>query len=307
MIHVKDIFLLLVIFFSMAAGLLWPEPAGRLSPCLNVFLMIMLFLAFLKVSLLAVKVELRRHFREFLMLTTLKLFLLPILIYLLTFRLVPHYALGLLLLAGVSTGVSAPFFAVLVGAHIPLVLLLTVTSSILLPLTLPFMANLLAGQTLTIDPIHLGGLIGVIIFIPLAAANLTQRFLPNLTRRLSLHSYFPSLLMLAAINLGAFGNFAPFLKAHQNEIYLALGLSTALAMILAAIGAILFWFRQPPLRAAAAASLGWINNILVLVLGNDLKDPFVSLLAALYLVPFHLLILPLRRLSHPSEEESRLR
>ncbi len=303
MIHGKDIFLLLIIFFSMAAGLLWPEPAGRLSPYLNVFLMIMLFLAFLKVSLQAVKGELRRHFKEFLLLTSLKLFLLPTLIYLLAVRFFPDYALGLLLLAGVSTGVSAPFFAVLVGAHIPLVLLLTVTSSILLPLTLPFMAKLLAGQTLTIDPIHLGGLIGVIIFVPLAAANLTQRFLPALTRWLGHHSYYPSLVFLAAINLGAFGNFAPFLTAHRGQIVLALGLSTALALILASSGATLFWFRQPPLRAAAAASLGWINNILVLVLGNDLKNPFVSLLAALYLVPFHLLIIPLRRLSHRSDKK----
>ena len=182
MSHFKDIILLLTVFCSMAAGLLWPESAGRLSPYLNVFLMIMLFLAFLKVSLQAVRGELHRHFKEFLLLTALKLFLLPILIYLLAVRFFPHYALGLLLLAGVSTGVSAPFFAVLVGAHIPLVLLLTVASSIMLPLTLPFMAQLMAGQTLAVDPVHLVGLIGMIIFAPLAAANLTQRFLPGLTR-----------------------------------------------------------------------------------------------------------------------------
>ena len=77
----------------------------------------------------------------------LKLFLLPALIYPLAVRFFPEYALGLLLLAGVSTGVSAPFFAALVGAHIPLVLLLTVATSIVLPVTLPFMAKLLAGQT----------------------------------------------------------------------------------------------------------------------------------------------------------------
>ncbi|HSO72816.1 MAG TPA: hypothetical protein VLR91_09255, partial [Thermodesulfobacteriota bacterium] len=253
MSHFKNMILLLTVFSSMAAGLLWPESSGRLSPYLNVFLMIMMFLAFLKVSLQAVGGELHRHYKEFLLLTVLKLFLLPIFIYLLSVRFFPHYALGLLLLAGVSTGVSAPFFAVLVGAHIPLVLLLTVASSIMLPLTLPFMAQLMAGQTLAVDPVHLVGLIGMIIFIPLTAANIIQRFLPGLTLWLGRHSYYPSLLLLAIINLGAFGNFAPFLKAHQGQIFLALGLSTALAMILASSGAILFWFRQPPIRAAGAA------------------------------------------------------
>jgi predicted Na+-dependent transporter len=301
MLHPKDIILLLVVFFSMAAGLLWPEPAGRLSPYLNRLLMILLYLAFLKVRPQSIRGELQRHPREFLLLLALKLVFLPALIYPPAVRFVPEYALGLLLLAGVSTGVSAPFFAALVGAHIPLVLLLTVATSILLPVTLPCMAKLLAGQNLAVDPVHLGGLIGAIIFIPLAAANLTQRFLPGVTQWLGLRSYYPSLLLIAVINLGAFGNFAPFLKAHQAQIVPALGLSTALSLVLAGFGAVAFWRRRPPVQAAAAASLGWINNILVLVLGNDLGDPHVSLLAALYLIPFHLLILPLRHLSRRGE------
>jgi BASS family bile acid:Na+ symporter len=301
MLHLKDIILLLVVFFSMAAGLVWPEPSGRLSPYLNWLLMVLLYLAFLKVRPQAIRGELQRHPKEFCLLVALKLFLLPVLIYPLAAQFMPAYALALLLLAGVSTGVSAPFFAALVGAHIPLVLLLTVATSMLLPATLPFMARLLAGTDLVVDPVHLGGLIGAIIFIPLFAATLTQRFLPGLTQWLGLRSYYPSLLLIAAINLGAFGNFAPFLKAHQAQIVVALGLSTALALILAGIGAIAFRQSQPPVQAAAAASLGWINNILVLVLGNDLGDPHVSLLAALYLIPFHLLILPLRRLSRGRE------
>ena len=210
--------------------------------------------------------------------------------------------MGLLLLAGVSTGVSAPFFAGLVGAHVPLVLLLTMATSVVLPVTLPLMAKLLAGRDLVIDPIHLGGLIGAIIFIPLGAANLTQRLLPGLSQWLESRSYYPSLILIAVINLGAFGNFAPFLKAHQSQLFLALGLSTALALVLAGLGAATFWRRQPPVQTAAAASLGWINNILVLVLGNDLGNPQVSLLAALYLIPFHLLILPLRHLTHRGED-----
>jgi predicted Na+-dependent transporter len=301
-LHLKDLILLLVVFGSMAAGFFWSEPAGQLSPYLNLLLMVVLYLAFLKVRPQAIQGEFRRHPREFLLLSGLKLFLLPALVYLPAARFIPEYALGLLLLAGASTGVSAPFFAGLVGAHVPLVLLLTVTTSVVLPVTLPLMAKLLAGRDLVIDPIHLGGLIGAIIFIPLGAANLTQRLLPGLSQWLESRSYYPSLLFIAIINLGAFGNFAPFLKAHQSQLFLALGLSTALALVLAGLGAATFWRRQPPVQAAAAASLGWINNILVLVLGNDLGNPQVSLLAALYLIPFHLLILPLRHLTHRGED-----
>jgi BASS family bile acid:Na+ symporter len=262
----------------------------------------LLYLAFLKVRPQAIPGEVRRHPRQFLLLAALKLFLIPALVYFLARRVVPEYALGLLLLAGVSTGVSAPFFAALVGAHIPLVLLLTVTTSLVLPVTLPFMARLLAGQDLVVDPVHLGSVIAALIFIPLTAAALTQRFLAGLTQWLGLRTYYPSLLLIAVINLGAFGNFAPFLKAQQSQLFLALALSSILSLVLAGIGAAAFWHSQPPVRAAAAASLGWINNILVLVLGNDLGDPQVSLLAALYLIPFHLLILPLRYLAKVQKE-----
>jgi bile acid:Na+ symporter, BASS family len=301
-LQLKDIILLLVVFFSMAAGLFWSEPTGQLSPYLNWLLMILLYLAFLKVRPQAIQGELQRHPREFFLLLVLKLFLLPALTYLLAVRFVPEYAFGLLLLAGVSTGVSAPFFAGLVGAHVPLVVLLTVATSVALPATLPLMAKLLAGRDLVIDPIHLGGLIGAIIFIPLTTANLTQRFLPEVSQWLGRRSYYPSLLLIAVINLGAFGNFAPFLKAHQTQLVLALGLSTILSLVLAGVGAAVFLHRQPTVQAAAVASLGWINNILVLVLGNDLGNPQVSLLAALYLIPFPLLILPLRHLTHRGED-----
>lgn len=297
MLHLKDVILLMVVFCSMGAGLVWPGAAGRLSPYLNWLLMLLLYLAFLKVRPAAVRGEWRRHSREFAILVMLKLFLLPVLVYPLALRFTPDYALGLLLLAGVSTGVSAPFFAAMVEAHIPLVLLLTVSTSLVLPVTLPLMAKLLAGQQLAVDPLTLAGLIGAIIFIPLVGANLTQRLLPGPAGWLGGRSYYPSMLLIAVINLGAFGNFAPFLRAHHGQIILALGLSTLLALLLTGVGAAVFWRRQPPVRAAAAASLGWINNILVLVLGHDLGNPFVSLLAALYLIPFHLLILPLRYLS----------
>lgn len=295
--HLHDLILLLVVLCSMVGGLLWPEPTGRLAPYLNRFLMILLYLAFLKVSPQAIRGEVQRHPKDFLKLVVLKLFVLPALIYPLAAWTVPPYALGLLLLAGASTGVSAPFFAALVGAHIPLVLLLTVSTSIILPVTLPLMAKVLAGRELVMEPLYLGTLIATIIIIPLLTAGLTQRLAPQVSGWLAARTYYPSVLLIAVINLGAFGNFAPFLRAHQAQIVLALGLSTVLALVLAGFGALAGWRRQPPVRAAAAASMGWINNILVLVLGIDLGDPYISLLAALYLIPFHFLILPVRRLS----------
>ena len=48
---------------------------------------------------------------------------------------------------------------------------------------------------------------------------------------------------------------------------------------------------------AAAGALGWINNVLVIVLGSYFNDPLTSVVAALYLIPYYLLIIPLSHLT----------
>lgn len=304
MFRTKDIVLLLVVFSSMGSGLSWPQETGRLAPFLNWLLMLMLFLAFLKIFPQAIWGTVRQHPYYLIILLIIKLIILPVIIFCLAVKIVPVYALGLLMLAGVSTGVSAPFFTGVVGGNIPLVLVMTVVTSILLPFSMPLMVKLLAGRDLSIDLIHLGRLIGVIIFVPLLAAGLTRRLLPRLTDWLEERSYYLSLTLIGLINLGSFGNFAPFFRVHQDQLVISLLLSSGLAVVLAATGALMFWFRPPPQRVAAAAALGWINNVLVIVLGNDLNDPFTSILAALYLIPFHLLIVPLSQLSKISNRRS---
>jgi bile acid:Na+ symporter, BASS family len=304
MFRTKDLVLLLVVFSSMGTGLIWPQEAGRLAPFLNWFLMLMLYLAFLKIFPQAIWSTVRQYPYYLIILLLIKLIILPLIIFSVAVKIFPVYALGLLMLAAVSTGVSAPFFTGVVGGNIPLVLVMTVVTSMLLPLSMPLLVKLLAGRDLSIDLIHLGSLIGAIIFLPLAGAGITRRLGPRLTDWLEERSYYLSLFLIGFINLGSFGNFAPFLQAHQDQLVVALLLSSGLAVVLAATGALVFWFRPPPQRTAAAASLGWINNVLVIVLGNDLNDPFTSILAALYLIPFHLLIVPLSHLSRISSRRS---
>ena len=136
MLRIKDIVLLLVVFSSMAAGVTWPGETRFLGAYLSWILMGLLFLAFLKVVPPSIWETLRRYPSKLAMLIMTKLILLPCIIYLVMAKVIPAYALGMLLLAGVSTGLSASFFAGLVGASIPLVLAMTVLTTLLLPVTL---------------------------------------------------------------------------------------------------------------------------------------------------------------------------
>ncbi len=297
MFRTKDIILLLVVFSSMAAGVAWPEVSSPLGPFLSWTLMGLLFLAFLKVYPPAIWHTLRRYPIKMTLLILTKLIVLPVAVYLLVIKFIPAYALALLLLAGVSSGLSAPFFSGMVGADIPLVLAMTMVTSLLLPLTLPLVVKILVGREMHFDLFALARFMMTLIFVPLLASWFFRRWLPRASDWVEARSYVISLVLFVAMNLGAFGLYAPFLREHQHQVVVAVLMGSGLGALMAVTGLILFWSSPSTERVAAAGALGWINNVLVIVLGNYFNDPLTSVVAALYLIPYYALIIPLSHLT----------
>jgi bile acid:Na+ symporter, BASS family len=300
MFRTQDLILLAVVFGSMVIGVVFPDESSYLGPFLSETLMGLLFLAFLRVSAQAIWETLRRYPVKLGLLMLTKLILLPVVIYPVVAKVIPAYALGVLLLAGVSTGLSASFFAGLVGASIPLVLAMTVVTTLSLPITLPLIVRILVGRELHIDLLHLAGFMATLIFVPFIASQFCQRVLPRVSDWVQENSYPISLVLFAAMNLGAFGMYASFLKAHHTEVVFAVVVGFGLAAFMTCTGMVLFRSSPPYERIAAAGALGWINNVLVIVLGSYFNDPLTSVLAALYLIPYYVLIIPLSHLIRTS-------
>jgi BASS family bile acid:Na+ symporter len=296
MLRIKDIVLLLVVFGSMVAGVAWSAETRFLGAYLSWMLMGLLFLAFLKVFPPAIWETLRRYPIKLAMLILAKLIVLPCIIYLAAAKLIPAYALGVFLLAGVSTGLSASFLAGLVGASIPLVLAMTVVTTLLLPVTLPLIIKVLIGRELHFNLVGLAGLLAAMIFVPFLTTWLFRRVSPKLSDWVDEHSYPISLVLFAALNLGAFGLYAPFLRAHRAQVAFAVLVGFGLAAFMTSTGLILFRSSPPAERIAAAGALGWINNVLVIVLASYFNDPLTSVMAALYMIPYYVLIIPLSHL-----------
>ena len=138
------------------------------------------------------------------MLILAKLIIMPCIIYLAVANLVPAYALAMLLLAGASTGLSASFFAGMIGASIPLVLAMTVVTTLLLPATLPLVVKVLIGRELHFNLLGLAGLLAAMIFVPFVSAWGCRRVSVE-ADGLGGCALLPiSLVLFAALNLGAF-------------------------------------------------------------------------------------------------------
>lgn len=87
-----------------------------------------------------------------------------------TLMIYPPLALPILLLAGVSTGISSPFFTSLCKENISYCLVMAVATSLIVPISLLFMINILAVSTLDYDLLAMAIFLAMIIFVPLIAA-----------------------------------------------------------------------------------------------------------------------------------------
>ncbi len=304
MLGIQDIILLGVVFASFAAGILVPRFGELFQPFILFFLITLLFLSFLTIRV----EEIRRLFRSqsgaLLWLCFLKLIALPVGAYFLFLFFLPEYAPAALLLAGVSAGVIAPFIATLISANAALVLAIVVITSILLPFTLPVLVKILLGQTMVIPLQFMIRMLALVIFIPVAAAWVVQRFMPGVIRPILQGRYILSLMIFAGTNMGVFSQYSAFFYGNPGTILEATGVSILLAAVFLVLG--FFSLGRAPMeeRLAAATAMTNVNNVLILVFAARFFGPLEPTVAAMYLIPFYGAIVPLRMIGHSRRKDA---
>jgi len=294
MLRAQDFILLAVIFASLLAGILFPRPASVLQPLPLYLMMFLLFLSFLTIRLNDVWRILRRKGWMVLWLLALKLVILPVAVFWVFKTWWPAYALGALLLSGISTGVVAPFISGLVGGNGALVLVLVVVGSPLVPFTLPALVKILEGSSMAISFWAMMRLLAMVVLVPIALVEVLRRTLPALLSPLDRHRYPISLVAFALINLGVFSKYAAYFHQHPAVILQATLVAVLLGAVYVACGIGALWYAGLDDRIAGAVAFGNMNNVLIIVFAAQFFGPLEPTLAAMYMIPFFGLILPLR-------------
>jgi len=302
MLRRNDIALLTVLSMSIAAGVLFPDMGRPLQPYIQFYVMFLLFLSFLSIKVSEIWAIFIKSWIQVAWLTFLKLLLLPTLTYIAFKWIWPSFALGAMLLAGISTGAVAPFISKLVGAHTPLVLALTIITTLLVPFSLPGLVEILVGRNMEIPLLDMIRLLAEVIFIPMLAGELLRRLSPKLTEGLKLCGFPLSLLCFSLIGLAVFSRYSTFFYQQPDFVIAALGIAIVLGGIFMLIGLLLFWRSGLPRQLSAAIALGNINNILIIVFSAQFFGPLESTLAAFYMFSFFGLIVPLRIFRHWREK-----
>ncbi len=261
----QDIVLILVQVLGIAGGVLLPDAAGLLTPFVLYFMMSILLLSFLRIDFGALVTLQVRDVLEVAFWTLIKLGMMPVGFWLLARWVVPSYALPVLLLSGVSTGVVAPFMSNLLGANTPRILQVVVLTSLLVPLSLPGWVKLL----------------------------MAPRLVDGFNRR-----QFPIAIgLFLGISLGIFSSYSDFILGHMHEVLISVGLAFLLAFLYMGVGLMTARLASDLAeRLTGAVCLTIINNVLIVVFSFQFFDPQAPLLAAMYMLPFFAMIIPLRRL-----------
>ena len=291
----RDLLLIAVALTGIAGGVTLPQMAAVFSPYILHCMMLILFLSFLRLNFGTLMGLGGGSLFEVAVWSAWKLLLMPTILWGICRLVLPDYSLAVLLLAGVSAGVTAPFFAGLLGANVERVLQVVVVTSLLVPLSLPTLAQLLMGAELAIPYWPMVRLLLLVIFIPLLSSIAMRRFVPAAVPYLA-RVQFPLLLLLfLTINLGVFATYAAFLRAHLDEVAIIVLVCCIGAVIFAGSGFLLGRLSGGRLDGLDGAVLmTYVNNVLIVVFAARFFGPTEPLMAAAYMLPLNVMLLPIR-------------
>ncbi len=294
MIRLNDIILLIVVFTSMFGGILFPRFGSLFSDYPQYCMMMLLFLSFLSIEIRDIWATLKSSTGMIICLTLLKILILPVVIYYCFLIIAPSYAVAALLLSGISTGVVAPFMSNLVKANSPLVMVMVVVTSLLIPFTLPALIKILLGQTAEISLSGMIRTLSLIIFIPILVAESVRNLTPRLLTVFTTIRFPLSLILFAFINLSIFSRYSDFFHREPITIITATITAVVLSAIYCVSGILCMKKKSIEDQLAGAVTLGHINNVLIVVFASEYFGPLEPTVAAIYIFPFFALLLPMR-------------
>ena len=314
----NSLILLLVLFLtSMIGDILLPSIGIVFSPYLLVWLGILLFLNIIKLELANVLSTFVKPFR-IVILSIMKIAVIPLALYTITNTFYPSESLSVLLLSGISTGLGAPFVVNFVGGEVGrkrlyLVVGMILVTSLLVPFTLPSLAYWLFNRHFSISLSNMIILLSIALFVPLGLGWLTKRYSPKAAMSIDKRSLPISMIMIALINFGMFARFSSYFYNDISFVITTILLSCLFFIIYGLSGysverALIFiinYKKSPTIInsnnginhdfVSSFVSMSYINNILVAVFAEQFFGPKVAALAVFYNIPYYIGILLLKK------------
>lgn len=277
---------LVVLLAAMSIGLAFPHIGLAVSPLTTIFLQIIFFLSSLKFDVRQMKQGMSQ-IRPLLFANLYMLILLPAAVYAAARFLAPQFAVALMLLAAMPAGMTSMLLTELVGGSVSYALILTMTTSLLAPVTVPLVVKFLAGASVTMSAVSMFGTLLNIIVAPFLLAQIVRYFAREKIKA-TFFTFKPiSLFLLGLIILSVVSQQADQIIHNIFTFVPALAALAVFFIILHFAGYYGFPRLGRPERLATVVCLTYMNFTLAIYLaGRFFPDPNILIPVVLSVFPW---------------------
>ncbi len=296
-----DLVLLIAIAVSTAIGILVPSFGIIFEPHLLILLGLLLFLNLIKMDPQHLVLQFKKPI-PIILFTSIKLLVIPLILYAVTNIIYPSLAIPVLLLSGISTGLGAPFVINVFerSSQLPLVVGMIISSSVVVPFILPSLVYLLVDvEKFKIPFIDMIILLAEALFLPLFSGWLVKGKAPKIAKKIEVTSFIPSVILISLMNLGIYAKFSDYFISESSFVITMLIAAFALFFVYGLTGYFTSYIigkRDKSSRIAAFVVMSYINNTLVVVFASQFFGTEVAALAAFYNLAYFGLMVPLKKL-----------
>lgn len=283
---------ILVMAASLVIGLFIPA-ARYLIPWSTFLLQVIFFLSCLKIDLRQMKGT-AKDWKFLLLANILMLIIFPVLTWFVVGPLYPDMGLALFLLAAMPVGMTAPLLVEVAGGKQSIAMVLTVTTSLLAPFTIPLLTQLLYGAGISVDALGMFKQLALVIFVPFILALIVRRVVPSTINKIKPATKPISIILLGLLIIGAVAKQAPSIisLAHNWwQLFVAIGVLYVFFMATHLIGYYSFWWKKHEEKNTASISLTYNNFTLAIFLAAQFfPKPEVLLPLVLSILPWATLL-----------------
>ena len=296
-----DTKILLVLSFSILvstiSGIIFPSLGEFFSPYILVILGLLLFLNLVQLNFQDLISTFKKP-KFLFILCIMKVLVIPVTMYFVTNQIYPKYALSVLLLSGISTGLGAPFVTNYVGGRLSIIVGMVIVTSLVVPFILPALVYILYNTEFSIPVFDMILLLVISLIVPLIGSGIIKKYLPKIATSINKSSLPLSIILMALINLAIFSKFSDYFYLEFTFVTTTTVIAFALFGVFAITGYLIMNLNNRgtsmKYKISGLIAISYVNNILVTVFAQQFFGSQVAALAAFYNMPYYIGIIFLK-------------
>lgn len=285
------------IFFmaGLVLGLFFPVFNDFLMTMLKPILMVMLFLVFLKTDIAEIITNMK-NYKQMIFITVSFMIIIPLLFYFIIQTFDQTLAIGVLLLFAMPPAVASPALTDIAKGNIALSTSIAILSSIVAPLTVPFLFWIMPLDGLSVSPWWLLKDLALIIIIPVVASQLVKRYAAHFIAKREHVLTSVNILMLTLMVYIAMGSQREVILNDFTGIIWDTFVLYVVFIVLHFIGHLMSLKEDRKGKIAITIGAVYKNNGMAIVLAALYFQPAILVLMVLSELPWNTLLIPYKKI-----------